>query len=285
MRLEYGSWAFIPVSFETEAKDFKFSTFLFCCHESRKTQYKVNTQSMRLFGLRNVHAEDVHHVDANRLGKKKASENPVEKGHGYSRVSDDWYSNITDDSLTSTTAWYNSRYAAWKASDPLDFAHHPTHVVLELGCTRSIGSRKAIRRFQQYAMYRGITTKCCPCNKSFVFANSEVGTCFEICIVNFPTTPPCSTRVDVLETGDVPILFSPPQMKILGITLELNQTRDKTTCPAFGLYSSPVEYSTMGHIVLDLTGLAYQPKSRERSARPTNDVTYALSPLRSYYRF
>ena len=140
---------------------------------------------------------------------------------------------------------------------------------------------KAIRKFQQYAMYQGITTKCCPCNKTFVFANSEVGTCFEICIVNFPTTPPCSTRVVVIETGDVPILFSPPQMKILGITLELNQTRDKTTCPAFGLYSSPVEYSTMGHIVLDLTGLAYQPKSRERSARPTNHVTYALSQRKS----
>ena len=26
--------------------------------------------------------------------------------------------------------------------------HHPTHVVLDLGCTRSIGSRTAIRRFQ-----------------------------------------------------------------------------------------------------------------------------------------
>ena len=46
--------------FPVEAKDFQFLT-----------QYKDNTQSLRLFGLRNVHAEDVHHVDANRLGKKK----------------------------------------------------------------------------------------------------------------------------------------------------------------------------------------------------------------------
>ena len=35
-----------------------------------ETQYKDKTQLLRLFGLRNVHAEDVHHVDANRLGKK-----------------------------------------------------------------------------------------------------------------------------------------------------------------------------------------------------------------------
>ena len=45
------------------------------CFEAMKnceTQYKDKTQFLRLFGLRNVHAEDVHHVDANRLAKKKS---------------------------------------------------------------------------------------------------------------------------------------------------------------------------------------------------------------------
>ena len=67
----------------------------------------------------------------------------------------------------------------------------------------------------------------------------------------------------MLETGDVPILFSLSQMKNLGTTIELDPKGDKITCPAFGLYSSPSECCTMGHIVLDLTSLAYQPKSRE----------------------
>ena len=35
--------------------------------------------------------------------------------------------------------------------------------------------------------------------------NSEIETCLASCIIHFPTTPPCSTRVDVLETGVVPI--------------------------------------------------------------------------------
>ena len=39
-------------------------------NEMRETKYKVDTQSMRLFGLRNDHAEDVHRADANRLEKK-----------------------------------------------------------------------------------------------------------------------------------------------------------------------------------------------------------------------
>ena len=57
-------------------------------------------------------------------------------------------------------------------------------------------------------------------------------------------------------------------MKKLGLTIELDPKGDKITCPAFGSYSSPVEYSAMGNIVLDLTSLAYQPKSREGVCSP-----------------
>ena len=81
----------------------------------------------------------------------------------------------------------------------------------------------------------------------------------------------------MLETGDVPILFSLPQMKNLGMTDELDPKGDKITCQAFGLHSSPAENSAMEHIVLDLTGLAYHPKSRERSVQPKRHVTFALT--------
>ena len=52
--------------FPVEAKGFQFVVE----NESRKTKYKVDTQSMRLFGLRNDHTEDVHRADSNRLEKK-----------------------------------------------------------------------------------------------------------------------------------------------------------------------------------------------------------------------
>ena len=70
-----------------------------------------------------------------------------------------------------TTTWFNSRHFAWFASVPLYLAHHPTHVVLNLGCTRSVGSRTAIRRFQKYALHH-------------VFVNSETETCQESCIIH-----------------------------------------------------------------------------------------------------
>ena len=107
----------------------------------------------------------------------------------------------------------------------------------------------------------------------------------ESCIIHFSTAPPCSSKVDVLETGDVPILFSLPQMKHLGMTIEVDQKGHKITCPAFGLYSSPAEYSTMGHIVLDLTSLAYQPttESREQPGHPKRHVTFAMLERKPAY--
>ena len=76
--------------------------------------------------------------------------------------------------------------------------------------------------------------------------------------------------VDVLETGDAPIFVSLPQMRDLGMTFELDPQGDKITSPAFGLHSSPAEYSTMGHLALDLTSLTYQPtaKSSDRPGKP-----------------
>ena len=150
------------------------------------------------------------------------------------------------------------------ATAPLNLANHPTHVVLDLG------SRAAIERFQKYAWYYGFTTEFCRCNKSFVFVSSETETFVESCIVHYPTAPPCSTKVDVLETRDVTILFYFLPMEILGVTIELDPKGNKITCPVFRLCSFPAGYSTMGHVVLDLTSLAYQPmtKSRERSGHP-----------------
>ena len=102
---------------------------------------------------------------------------------------------------------------------------------------------------------------------------------WRVAVSTFQTTPPCSTKVDVLETGDVSILFSLSQMRNLGTTIELDPKGDKITCPAFGLYSSPAECSTIGDIVLDVTSLAYQPatKSREQPGHPKRHAIFAMS--------
>ena len=88
--------------------------------------------------------------------------------------SDDWSaSHRTDDSWAPDAAWFcTEAHTAWMVATPLNLASHPTHVVLDLGCTRSIGSKSAIERFKKHAWYYGITTKFCRCN---VFRVRELG--------------------------------------------------------------------------------------------------------------
>ena len=214
-----------------------------------------------------------------------ASETPNAELYDHAWELDDWSaSHWADDSWTPDAGWFCTKvHAARMVATPLNLASHPTHVVLDLGCTRSNGFRAAIEISTKHAWCYGITTEFWRCNKSF--ANSETETCMESCTIHFPATPPCSTKVDVLETGEVPILFSLSQMKTLGTNIELDPKGDEITCPAFGLYSFPAEYSTVGRIVLDLTNLAYQPttKSREEPGHPRRHVTFAMSERKPAY--
>ena len=53
-------------------------------------------------------------------------------------------------SSTSNVWWFcttaHIAHTAWVASVLLDIAHHPTHVVVDLGCTRSMGPRAALKK-------------------------------------------------------------------------------------------------------------------------------------------
>ena len=84
-----------------------------------------------------------------------ASETPSDERYGHAWESDDWSSSHwPDDSLTSAAGWScTGAHTAWMAAVPLNLTNHPTRVVLDLGCTRSIGSRAAIKRFQKHELY------------------------------------------------------------------------------------------------------------------------------------
>ena len=110
-----------------------------------------------------------------------ATEAPDEEGYGHAWESDDWSpSQWLDDSWTPSAGWSCTRsHTAWMVTPSLNLVDHPTHVVLDLGCTRSIGSRAAIERFKKHSWYYGITTELRRCNKSFVFGNSETEACVD----------------------------------------------------------------------------------------------------------
>ena len=77
-----------------------------------------------------------------------ASGRPNEEGYVQAWESVDWSaSHWTDDTWTPDAGWfYTKAHTAWMVTTPLNPASHPTHVVLDLDCTRSTGSRSVIKK-------------------------------------------------------------------------------------------------------------------------------------------
>ena len=136
---------------------------------------KKRVQSEIIVQRKKSRSEEKTKRKSDPQSRLSASETPGEEGYGHSWESDEWYSSFTDSSCSTLPTAGNT---AWMAAIPLNLVNHPTHVVVDLGCTRSIGSRAALSRFQKHALHYGITTQLCPCNKSFVLANSEMETCW-----------------------------------------------------------------------------------------------------------
>ena len=105
-----------------------------------------------------------------------------------------------------------------------------------------------------------------PAETKFTFANGETAKVNWTLHLRYHTTPPCSTNIDILEQGTVPILLSIGQMRNLYMTIEHTPQCDKITCKAFGMNRQAVPVSGTGHALVDLAGVA-RVKSHGEIAR------------------
>ena len=110
----------------------------------------------------------------------------------------------------------------------------PTVCILDLGCTRAMGSRRAVEAFCRYVDSHpnsGLWYEIQPTSSRFFFANSQQSKCTEKLVIfmhdNRWNTQ--STEFDIVEEGDVPLLLSLPQMRNLGFQIEL--TPKRVICP------------------------------------------------------
>jgi hypothetical protein len=169
--------------------------------------------------------------------------------------------------------------ATW---DIVSLADNPTSVILDLGCTRAMGSRQAIEKFMKAAAKHHLQCEILPSQVTFSFANSETTQVKEKCRVWFPTTPPCSTDFDIIEQGKIPMLMSLSQMRNLRFELALTPEQALMTCPAFGYKAFPLKISISRHLILDLADMAnsaiLQGKSRLVSSRdaPLNFPSFTV---------
>ena len=85
-----------------------------------------------------------------------------------------------------------------------------------------------------------------------------------------------TTAVDILDQGDVPILFSVAQMRNLRMNIEHTPACDFLTCTLFGMKRYPLPVSTSDHTVLDIMHLAMSQKKPSHSFH--SDSSYVTCP-------
>ena len=145
-------------------------------------------------------------------------------------------------------------YANRRANE-VNMNEHPTLVILDLGCTRAMGSRKAVNKFVPAAGAAGLVVEFLPSNARFSFANSQTAQCREMMRVWFPTEPWSSTCFDIVEEGSVPMLFSLVQMRNLQFDLYIRRDGAWVDSPILGTQRLPV--STSKHLCLDLCSIKH----------------------------
>ena len=86
-----------------------------------------------------------------------------------------------------------------KTAEGINLMANPLYVILDIGCTKSMGSRHAIEAFRQHCGPTGISTEILPSSSYFTFAGGSGAKISEKCRIWFPTEPPTYTDVDICE--------------------------------------------------------------------------------------
>ena len=138
----------------------------------------------------------------------------------------------------------------------------PTVCILDLGCTRAMGSRKATDAFCRYVDSHpnsGLWHEIQPTGSRFFFANSQQSKCTEK-IVIFMYDHGWNTQFtefDIVEEGNVPWLMSLPQMRNLGFQFELTPDEAYLSCARIGMRKMVLKTAISIHLILDLQDVAW----------------------------
>ena len=163
----------------------------------------------------------------------------------------------------------------------IDLKTHPTFVILDSGCTRAMGSRFAVDRLveacRRHPKSSNIYFTTQPCHSHFSFANGEQSHVAERLIIHFRNDQSANgwitTSVDILDKGQVPILFSVEQMRNLRMNIEHTPVGEFLTCPLFGMHKTALAVSTSNHKALDIMSLALASNKPQHSFATAFAVT------------
>ena len=137
----------------------------------------------------------------------------------------------------------------------------PTVAILDLGCTRAMGSRNAVNAFCDYVDNHdcGLWYKIEPTSSRFFFANSQQTKCTEKLVIHMydKSWSVHTTEFDIVEEGNVPLLMSLPQMRNLGFQFELSPQKSFLNCTRLGIWKHQLRMAKSTHLVMDFQDIAW----------------------------
>ena len=137
----------------------------------------------------------------------------------------------------------------------------PTVAILDLGCTRAMGSRNAVNAFCDYVDNHdcGLWYKIEPTSSRFFFANSQQTKCTEKLVIHMydNSWSVHTTEFDIVEEGNVPLLMSLPQMRNLGFQFELSPQKSFLNCTRLGIWKHQLRMAKSTHLVMDFQDIAW----------------------------
>ena len=137
----------------------------------------------------------------------------------------------------------------------------PTVAILDLGCTRAMGSRNAVNAFCDYVDNNdcGLWYKIEPTSSRFFFANSQQTKCTEKLVIHMydKSWSVRTTEFDIVEEGNVPLLMSLPQMRNLGFRFELSPQKSFLNCTRLGIWKHQLRMAKSTHLVMDFQDIAW----------------------------
>ena len=137
----------------------------------------------------------------------------------------------------------------------------PTVAILDLGCTRAMGSRNAVNAFCDYVDNHdcGLWYKIEPTSSRFFFANSQQTKCTEKLVIHMydKSWSVHTTEFDIVEEGNVQLLMSLPQMRNLGFQFELSPQKSFLNCTRLGIWKHQLRMSKSTHLVMDFQDISW----------------------------
>ena len=140
-------------------------------------------------------------------------------------------------------------------------------MILDTGCTKAMCSRHAY-----LLMREGLSegqVELLPDSSTFNFANGQKALARETCRTWFSYEPPLFTDFSIIDEGKVPFLMSLPQMKNLGVPLDLRGTPERILFHTGFLKGQgvPLHRNRAGHLTLNVMDICREAKASAGNGR------------------